>query len=213
MTRIFSDNVLLGPRDEFIIANLGLVHAVARSYRNNGGYEDIVSEGTIGLINAYDRFNNADLAFSTFAVPYIRGYIRNYLRKQSGSFSAPTRTVGNARKAVALRVDEESPEVIAETLNISPKYAKDVVEYLAVRTTTSIGEGELDAKGYDDNTSIDADAFINEQSASQQRILRALMDGYSQTAVAEILGVTRQRVSQSVKQMRVRYEKDMALSA
>ena len=57
-----------------IAANLRLVRFVARRYRGLGvPFEDLVQEGTVGLVRAVDRFDHRRGAkFSTFAVWWIR---------------------------------------------------------------------------------------------------------------------------------------------
>src|SRR5689334_20247056 len=54
--------------------NLGLVQSVARSYSGRSvPFEDLVQEGTIGLIRAVEKFDHArGLKFSTYAVWWIR---------------------------------------------------------------------------------------------------------------------------------------------
>jgi RNA polymerase sporulation-specific sigma factor len=64
-----------------VIDNLGLVRYVAKKYRKMYYYEDLLQEGTIGLIQAAQKFDpSRKVAFSSMAVPYIRGYISHYFR-------------------------------------------------------------------------------------------------------------------------------------
>ena len=45
-------------RQTLILSNLRLVASVARRYQNDAlSYEDLMQEGTIGLINAVDRYD------------------------------------------------------------------------------------------------------------------------------------------------------------
>lgn len=63
-------------------ANLPLVHAIARRYRERGvDYDDLVQLGSIGLLKAIRRFDAAyGVCFSTYAVPLIAGEIKRFLR-------------------------------------------------------------------------------------------------------------------------------------
>ena len=72
----------LGPREEFIENNLGLVHACAGRFRGRGvEYDDLYSAGCMGLIKAYDGFDQErGVQFSTYAVPMIAGEIKRFLR-------------------------------------------------------------------------------------------------------------------------------------
>jgi len=73
-------------RDQLLEENLNLVYHVARRM-SKGGYgevefEELVSAGTMGLIEAIEKFDDSrGLAFSTFAVPRIRGAILDELRR------------------------------------------------------------------------------------------------------------------------------------
>ena len=69
-------------RDAFIEQNLGLVHACAGRFRGRGmEYDDLYSAGCMGLIKAYDNFEEErGLRFSTYAVPVILGEIKKLFR-------------------------------------------------------------------------------------------------------------------------------------
>lgn len=74
-------NPHLGYEAEVIQNNMRMVHAVAKKYTvvigNGLDYDDLVSIGTFGLIEAFrnydpSRFNGKVTAFSTYAFPMIR---------------------------------------------------------------------------------------------------------------------------------------------
>ena len=61
-------------RDLMILANLPLVHSIARRIKRPGGmeYDDLYQEGCIGLIRAVDRYDaSLGYAFSTYAHPWV----------------------------------------------------------------------------------------------------------------------------------------------
>jgi RNA polymerase primary sigma factor len=66
-------------KEEMITANLPLVSFVARRYRGLGvPFEDLVQEGTVGLVGAVERFDHRRGAkFSTFAVWWIRRAVKD----------------------------------------------------------------------------------------------------------------------------------------
>ena len=68
-------------KDEMITANLPLVRFVARRYQGLGvPFEDLVQEGTVGLVRAVERFDHRrGTKFSTFAVWWIRRAMRDGL--------------------------------------------------------------------------------------------------------------------------------------
>src|SRR5574344_515987 len=62
--------------------NLGLVYSITKRFQNRGhDMEDLNQIGTIGLIKAIKHFDtNYDVKLSTYAVPYILGEIKRYIR-------------------------------------------------------------------------------------------------------------------------------------
>jgi RNA polymerase sigma factor FliA len=74
-------------RQALLREHLGLVHFVARQIARGGRgdieLDELVSAGAIGLTDALDAFDaSRGLAFSTFAMPRIRGAILDELRSQ-----------------------------------------------------------------------------------------------------------------------------------
>src|ERR1700744_2969454 len=64
----------LAAKERMVEGNLGLVLAIASSYRRTSvPFDDLVQEGTVGLIRAVERFDyRRQLKFSTYAVWWIR---------------------------------------------------------------------------------------------------------------------------------------------
>jgi RNA polymerase sigma-B factor len=81
-------------RNQIVELNLGLVRKEAHYWTSQckETYDDLLQVGSIGLINAIDKFEVAKgYAFSTFAMPYIRGEIQHYLRDKSSVLKMPRR--------------------------------------------------------------------------------------------------------------------------
>ena len=70
-----------------------LVRYLAGKFMNRGEpLDDLVQVGTIGLINAIDRFDSGrGTKFSTYATPTIVGEIRRYFRDKAWSLKVPRR--------------------------------------------------------------------------------------------------------------------------
>ena len=104
-----STNADVDPRQALMHSHLGLVHHVARGLarRLHDGVEldELVSAGTIGLLQAMESFDpRRGLSFSTFAVPRIRGAILDELRRQDRvprSVRRKTRAIAEARESLA----------------------------------------------------------------------------------------------------------------
>jgi RNA polymerase primary sigma factor len=82
-------------RTRLIEANLRLVVAMARGYQGLGlAFPDLVQEGTVGLIQAVDRFDwRRGRRFSTYAAWWIRQSIRRALTNDSRTIRLPSRLV------------------------------------------------------------------------------------------------------------------------
>jgi RNA polymerase sigma factor (sigma-70 family) len=69
-------------RNRLVRLNAGLVRKIAHriSHQCSEPYEDLEQIGYLGLIRAIERFNPGQgCAFSSFAVPYIRGEMLHFL--------------------------------------------------------------------------------------------------------------------------------------
>jgi len=79
-------------RDRLVMLNIGLVKKEAHHWSNQctESYDDLMQVGSMGLLRAIERFDmDKGYAFSTFAVPYIRGEIQHYLRDKSPTLKVP----------------------------------------------------------------------------------------------------------------------------
>jgi RNA polymerase sigma-B factor len=90
-------------RNQLVEMNFGLVRKEAHHWIHQctENYEDLLQVGCIGLIRAIERFDmTKGHAFSSFAIPYIRGEIQHYLRDKSPSVRIPRRWQALQRQAV-----------------------------------------------------------------------------------------------------------------
>lgn len=80
-------------RERLVQMHQNLVRFLAGKFINRGEpLEDLVQVGTIGLINAIDRFDpKRGTKFSTYATPTIVGEIRRYFRDKAWSLKVPRR--------------------------------------------------------------------------------------------------------------------------
>ncbi len=116
-------------REKIVRLNLGLARKEAHYWASQcqESYEDLLQVGSIGLIAAIDKFDlTKGYAFSTFAIPYIRGEIQHYLRDKSSIVRVPRRWSELLQKANAVNQSFQiqhqrlpSEQEIAQSLEIS----------------------------------------------------------------------------------------------
>lgn len=90
----YQGNPSLEVRNQLVNLNIGLVRREAYHWlqRSSESFEDLMQVGSLGLIRAIERFNpDRGYAFSSFAIPYIRGEIQHYLRDKGCSMRIPRR--------------------------------------------------------------------------------------------------------------------------
>ncbi|MET7742110.1 RNA polymerase sigma factor SigF [Streptomyces sp. NPDC005385] len=154
-------------RGALIEANLPLVrYAAARFRSRNEPMEDVVQVGTIGLINAIDRFDpDRGVQFPTFAMPTVVGEIKRYFRDNVRTVHVPRRLhelwvqVNSATEDLTTAFGRSpTTSEIAERLRITEEEVLSCIEAGRSYHATSLeaaqeGDGLpglLDRLGYED---------------------------------------------------------------
>jgi RNA polymerase sigma-B factor len=89
-------------RNRLVHINIGLVRREAHRWIHHSSetFEDLMQVGSLGLIRAIERFDlSKGYAFSSFAIPYIRGEIQHYLRDRGSAMRIPRRWQSLAHQA------------------------------------------------------------------------------------------------------------------
>lgn len=92
-------------RNQLVKLNFGLVRKEAHYWINqcHETYEDLLQVGCLGLIRAIERFEiSKGHAFSSFAIPYIRGEIQHYLRDKGVTVRIPRRYLALQQQAIGV---------------------------------------------------------------------------------------------------------------
>ncbi len=213
-------------REQLVREHLPLVRALAARYRNLGEpLDDLVQVGTIGLIQAIDRFEPArGVPLAGYATPLILGEIRRHLRDRGSTVRIP-RQVHDVQNRVASATADLTQRLhraptVAEIAATSGVELDLVVEALEVRrtcrplpldTTTADGRSPDDVHG---STRTDA-ALVHDQSdlddVLHREALRCVLSrlgerekrilvlrffrGLSQRQIAAELGISQMHVS------------------
>lgn len=85
-------------KEKMIMANLRLVINIAKRYKNRGlDFNDLVSEGNLGLLRAVDGFDyTRGLRFSTYATWWIRQTIERAIQNYSRTIRVPVHIQKNS---------------------------------------------------------------------------------------------------------------------
>ncbi|MBY8886864.1 RNA polymerase sigma factor SigF [Streptomyces sp. PTM05] len=154
-------------RAALIEINLPLVrYAAARFRSRNEPMEDVVQVGTIGLINAIDRFDpQRGVQFPTFAMPTVVGEIKRYFRDNVRTVHVPRRlhelwvqVSGAIEDLTVLHGRSPTTGEIAERLKLTEEEVLACLEAGRAYHATSLeaaqeGDGApglLDRLGYED---------------------------------------------------------------
>lgn len=202
--------------------NNGLTWSIVKRFTGRGyEVEDLYQIGCMGFIKAIKRFDTSfDVKISTYAVPYILGEIKRFIRddgliKVSRSIKELGIKIKELEKEYSQKEGKEiSINILAEKLNVSKEEIAVALD--SNRTIESInddGDDENKARkietissGTDEATMIVNKLSINELIEDLDKREKAIIilryyKEKTQTEVAKILGITQVQVSRIEKRI------------
>lgn len=196
-------------RDEFVKANLPLVHSLANRFRGRGiEYEELYSAGCVGLVKACANFDESrGLCFSTYAVPVILGEIKRLFRdsgsvKISRSIKELSLKVTKIREELSKSGREPTISEIARKLGAEESEVAEAISASLPTVSLTCDEdgNELSVPEEScENRLIDRLALKQCISALEKDdralIVLRYFRGKSQTETAQILGISQVSVS------------------
>jgi RNA polymerase sigma-B factor len=209
-----------GARERLIELHLPLVRALARRFANCGEqHEDLVQVGSIGLIQAIDRFDperGDDLV--RFAAPTICGEIKRHLRDRASTVRIPRRLDELNRRLRPVQSDLAAQLSRAPTVSELARDAGvaegEVAEAMATEraravvplpeadgATGDLGDAILVDDAYDSSDDrMLLSAGFRTLDARQRRVLHLrYFAGLSQAEIARELGVSEMQVSRTLR--------------
>ena len=169
---------------KLVLHNLRLVVTIAYAYRKTwDGIVDLLQEGTIGLLEATQRWDpEVGPRFGTYAAYWIRACILRFLMTNSRLIHTGNTRAGRKlfwrlererQKLLAAGVDP-SPKLLAAHLDVKPKDIQEVGEHLASQ------ELSLDSPTRDDavplSERIPQSGHLPDSALEEAQRLRALQD-------------------------------------
>jgi len=213
-------------REAILRENLSLVHHVARQLSRSlaveADFDELVSAGTIGLMTAVKSFDaRRGLAFSTFAVPRIRGSILDELRRQDHvprSVRRKARDISRAREQLMRQFgrmpeDSELAQALGTDVHTLWRWQSEVEGSVHLSLTSTAGDegstvptrAELlsnDEEGVDERLSREGEVALLREAIlrlnDQERTVLSLyyFEELKSADIAEVLGISESRVSQ-----------------
>ncbi|SHJ91249.1 sigma-70 family RNA polymerase sigma factor [Paramaledivibacter caminithermalis] len=136
-------------KDQLIVENIELVKIIAgrlyHSYNTNLEYDDIVSYGILGLIDAIDKFDpDKNVKFETYANFRIRGSIIDHLRSLDWvprsirqKHKKFEEVVSKLQSIHGLDIDDE---ILAKELNMSLEEFKNFLSEVSIFSVVSLDD-------------------------------------------------------------------------
>ena len=203
--------------------NNGLIWSIVKRFKERGHeLEDLYQIGTMGFIKAVKRFDAGyDVKLSTYAVPYIVGEIKRFIRDDG-----PIK-ISRSTKELVVRIREMQKQYNEKlgreiTINELAKELQVPKEDIVYALTSARPLESIDEEIYDETsktTLIDkistnkdeANAIINNltlkkliedlQPREKEIIMLRYYKEHTQTQVAKILGITQVQVSRIEKRI------------
>jgi len=222
-------------RDKLVLSHASLVRFLAGKFMSRGEpLEDLIQVGTVGLINAIERYEpNRGLKFTTFATPTIVGEIQRYFRDKCWRVKVPRRLKDlniasqRARSSLSGKLGR-SPTVaeVAREIGASEEETLEAMELGNAYDPPSLDAqvGDTDAVSLGDTIGIEDPAL--EAILSRAEIERALetleerdrevirglyFDELSQARVAERLNLSQMHISRLHKRAITQLQRKMRL--
>ncbi|MFR9801466.1 RNA polymerase sigma factor SigF [Pseudonocardia sp. RS010] len=205
-------------RAELVTGHLPVVQHIARRFANRGEpVDDLEQAGTVGLINAVDRFEpDRGVDFLSYAIPTITGEVRRHFRDRTWAMRVPRRlkemqsSINGAVGPLSQELGRAPrPSEIAERLGISTEEVLEGLDAQQAYRGPSLDELVAGADSPLADTLGEADAELDK--VEYRQTLAPLLDelperertilvlrffgNRTQTQIADHVGISQMHVS------------------
>lgn len=218
--------------DQLVRQYLPLVRQIAKRYSrvNPESFEDLLQVGCVGLLKAtkaYDPNREAKASFKTFALCYIKGEIRHYLRDHSSLVQVPRRLneistrISQAEESLTQELEHvPTPQEIAQRTGFSVAEIREALQSWEACTRYESLDATEDPEGREDNRALSemvadrrqldevsfseerevlAQALHNLGEKTRQMIEFVYFYDLTQKETAQLLGLSEMGVSRTLK--------------
>ena len=196
-------------KERLIEEHSGLIYKLAHYYQNNSLVEDLYQVGIIGLLKAYENYDESkNVKFSTYAFDYIRGEMLSYIKKDnpikvSKEYLHLRKSYESAKDMMTQKMGKvPSKYEVCLFLDIDESLIDDVL--LTTDSVLSLDYENDETNLYDtlSNTNIDqidnklyVDSLLENLSPLEKKIIEyRYFKDYTQTKVASELGISQVEV-------------------
>lgn len=147
------ENQIKAAKEKFINGNIGLVYVIAKKYvdKNKGMFiDDLVQEGTFGLMKAVDKFEyDKGFKFSTYASYWIKDAILK--GKENGHVRIPVHVLNEISKLkkikekyLAENFTEISQQELQDITGYPPEKLFQLQQYMEMQSSFSMNQESSD---------------------------------------------------------------------
>lgn len=184
--------------------NEKLIYKIASKYSNYYNIDDLYQAGCIGIIKAFKNYdNNSCTKFSTYAYKYILGEMIDFIRKDKSIIVSDEvydlyKRYLKVKELLSSKYERDiSFSEICKYMGIDERYMLNIVE--SVSLTLDSNDYNV---SYDDN--VDEELFIKSEIDSLDEFEKNIINyryyyGYTQSEVADKLGISQVSVSRNEK--------------
>lgn len=110
---------MIEERNRLVTENMGLVVTTARKYQGRGlELDDLVSEGTIGMLKAAEKYNPQKGGFAAFVLPEIKKSIEDAIEQQAGLYRVPRKEATPLEKKRSMPLSVDAPLGGRDNINL-----------------------------------------------------------------------------------------------
>lgn len=201
--------------NKIIEENSRLIYSVVKIFSNTTNKEDLYQAGVLGMIKAYNNFDNSmNIKFTTYAYPYILGEIKKFVREDKGlkisrgisKFNYKVDQVASILSQKLFR--NPSTKEIADFMGIDETYVIESInsrrEIKSIDEAVSIDSKELTLHETIPSKQVDIDALIilkeelkNLNEFEKNLIQNRYFRDNTQSETAQVLGISQVQVSRN----------------
>lgn len=160
-----------------------LVKYWTKKYQNFHNYEDIVSSGVIGMIDALDRTQSIDTVNYGYLRKYVAGHVAKYIGKLDANLYTIQSKKGMYERADCLSIDVPIDDDNLETLaNTIPDDRDDYENVLLAHQFEEI---------------------LDKSNVRHKDKIMLLLDGYEKAEIARMIGCSYEALRQQLKKLSI----------